>query len=271
MMYLEEISLIFSLGFMQRAFIAGALIALISPILGHFLISKNGSGFADGISHVAILGIGLSSIATAGFQWPAFIVTTIAAIGIEWLNKNRKTPTDAAIVLMVVTSLAAVSILSSLGYITQSFESLFFGSITTISLSEVYWFLGLGSLVIGWIIWNYQALIKTTILGPAARLVGVNHNYTTYGIMVCAAIVITFAASLIGGLLASGLMVIPVITAIRFGRGFKTTQIIASILAVICTFFGILFAWFLDIPPGASISALLIMIYIVVLLISGDN
>src|SRR6185312_10188481 len=128
---------ILTFGFMQRALVAGVMIAIICSIIGLFLVLKRHSLFGDAMSHVAFGGIAIGLFTNVYPIWTAFIVSVLAAMGITKLRESTKIPADSAVAVLLSSGLAIGVVLISLSNgFTLDLYSFLFGSILLISIQD---------------------------------------------------------------------------------------------------------------------------------------
>ncbi|MBC1814423.1 metal ABC transporter permease, partial [Listeria booriae] len=129
----------FFYGFMQRAFQASMIIAIIAPLLGVFLIIRRQSLMADTLSHVSLAGVAFGLVLNINPNVTTLIVVVIAAMGIEYLRGVYVTYSELSIAILMAGGLAVALVLMSLdqGGITTSVQQYLFGSIVTISKAQV--------------------------------------------------------------------------------------------------------------------------------------
>src|SRR5262245_63557739 len=134
--------------FMHRAFLAGAVTALICPTIGVFLVPRRLSLIADTLAHVALAGVALGLLAGVSPVLGALAVTLAGAVGMERLRARGALQGDAALAVFLSGGFAVAVVLISLarGFNADLFAILF-GSILTVSPMDVWIVLGLGVVV----------------------------------------------------------------------------------------------------------------------------
>ena len=154
---------ILTFGFMQRALIAGIMIAIICSIIGLFLVLKRHSLFGDAMSHVAFGGIAIGLFTNVYPLWTAFIVSVLAALGMTKLREFAKIPADSAVAVLLSSGLAIGIVLISLsGGFTLDLFSFLFGSILLVSVQDLLMILIVSSIVLAIISLIYKGLTYVT-------------------------------------------------------------------------------------------------------------
>lgn len=257
---------IFQFAFMQRALITGTAVAIICSVIGLFLVLRRQSLFGDAMSHVAFGGIALGIFLNLYPIWTAFIVSGLAALGITKLKESTKIPSDSAIAILLSSGLALGVVLISLsqGFSLDLFSFLF-GSILLVGFQDEITVLALSIAIISIICLLYKKLMYITFNEEQAKVSGLDVSKLNYLFIILAGITVITSIRLVGVLLISSLLVIPNITAMMFGRGFKKTAIISTIIAVCSVEVGIIFSYIWNIAPGGTIVIVSIIIFLIIM------
>lgn len=239
---------------MQHALISGAAISLACSVVGLFLVLRRHSLFGDAMSHVAFGGIAIGLFTKVYPIWTAFIVSVLAAIGITKLREFTKIPADSAIALLLSSGLAVGVVLISLSNgFTLDLYSFLFGSILLISIHDMVTSIALCAAVLIVMSIVYRKLMYITFDEEQAKVSGLDVGKLNYLFVVLASITVITSIRLVGVLLISSLIVIPNITAMMFGKGFKKTALISAIVGVFSVLSGITISYVLNLAPGGTI------------------
>jgi zinc transport system permease protein len=239
---------------MQHALISGAAISLVCSVVGLFLVLRRHSLFGDAMSHVAFGGIAIGLFTKVYPIWTAFIVSVLAAIGITKLREFTKIPADSAIALLLSSGLAVGVVLISLSNgFTLDLYSFLFGSILLISIHDMVTSIALCAAVLIVMSIVYRKLMYITFDEEQAKVSGLDVGKLNYLFVVLASITVITSIRLVGVLLISSLIVIPNITAMMFGKGFKKTALISAIVGVFSVLSGITISYVLNLAPGGTI------------------
>ena len=243
-----------SYGFMQKALIAGIAVGLICSFMGTFLVLRRYSLFGDGIAHVAFGGISVGLFLGVFPLWTAFIVSIFGGIGLQKLRQSTKISGDAAVAVVLVSGLAVgVLLVSSSGGFSVDLFSFLFGSILLISNEDTIMILAISSGIIATLLVLQKQFLHLTFNEEQAKLVGLRTTLLNYAFVILASITVVTSMRLVGILLISALIVIPNITAMMFGKGFKKTVCISMGISVISVIGGILLSYFLNLAPSGTI------------------
>jgi zinc transport system permease protein len=245
---------ILQFGFMQHALISGAAISLVCSVVGLFLVLRRHSLFGDAMSHVAFGGIAIGLFTKVYPIWTAFIVSVLAAIGITKLREFTKIPADSAVALLLSSGLAVGVVLISLSNgFTLDLYSFLFGSILLISIHDMVTSIALCAAVLIVISIVYRKLMYITFDEEQAKVSGLDVGKLNYLFVVLASITVITSIRLVGVLLISSLIVIPNITAMMFGKGFKKTALISALVGVFSVLSGITISYVTNLSPGGTI------------------
>ncbi|MBI5146128.1 MAG: metal ABC transporter permease [Thaumarchaeota archaeon] len=240
--------------FIQKGLIAGTAIAIICSLMGMFLVLRRYSLFGDALSHMAFGGISLGLFTGIYPLWTAFIVSVLGALGITKLRKSTKISGDAAIAVLLVSGLGiGVLLISATGGFKVDLFSFLFGSILLISTEDMLLILGISSGIIATLVALRKQLLHLTFDEEQAQVSGINTDKLNYVFVVLASITVITSMRLVGILLISALIVLPNITAIMFGKGFKKTIALSVSMSVISVVSGIILSYYLDLAPSGTI------------------
>ena len=241
---------IFQYAFMQRAFVVAAIIAVIAPCIGVSIVLKRLSAIGDATSHSALAGIAFGLLLGINPILGAVMFSIFAVIGIEVMS--------AGIGLTAVLS----------GFITNgstNINSFLFGSIVAITDFELYLTIGLGIAVIITSILLYKELFFVTFDEEAAKLAGVPVGGINLVLMLLTAVTVSVASRIVGALMISSLLVIPVAAAMMIAKSYKQTIWWSIAFAEFFTVAGLFISYYLDLRPGGTIVLLGVVFLIVIM------
>ena len=261
-----------SYGFMQKALIAGIAVGLICSFMGTFLVLRRYSLFGDGIAHVAFGGISVGLFLGVFPLWTAFIVSIFGGLGLQKLRQSTKISGDSAVAVVLVTGLAiGVILVSSSGGFSVDLFSFLFGSILLISQEDTIMILALSAGIIATLTIMQKQFLHLTFNEEQAKLSGMRTTLLNYAFVVLASITVVTSMRLVGILLISALIVIPNITAMMFGKGFKKTVLISMSISVISVVSGILLSYALNVAPSGTIVVIAVGILIGTLVLKSTG
>jgi zinc transport system permease protein len=253
-------------GFIQRALITGIAVAIICSAVGLFLVLRRHSLFGDALSHMAFGGIAVGLFTNIYPIWTAIIVSVLAALGMTKLSQSTKVPPDAAVAVLLSSGLALGIVLVSIsGGFSVDLFSFLFGSILLVSTEEVYMILGLSAGIMTILLLLYRKFMYIAFDEEQAKVSGLQVSRLNYLFIVLASITVIASIRLVGILLISSLIVIPNVTAMLFGKGFKKTAFISGIIGVFSVVAGVLISYEANIATGGTIVLVLVMTFLAAL------
>jgi zinc transport system permease protein len=257
---------IFQYGFMQRAMISGFMIAIICSVIGTFIVLKRLSMIGDGLAHIALGGIALGLFFNIYPLFAALLFSIASALGINVLRKT-KIQGDVAIAIFFSAGLSVAVVLLSLanGFNVDLFSYLF-GSILTVNETDLLMVLGLGVLTLGVITLFYKEFVYLTFDEDSARVSGIPVNTLNNVLVVLTAITVVVSIKIVGILLVSSLLVIPVATSLQVSKNFKGTITISIVAAILSVFVGLISSYYFNIATGGAIVLVSIVIFITVMM-----
>jgi zinc transport system permease protein len=259
-------------GFMQRALVSGVAVAITCSVVGLFLVLRRQSLFADALSHMAFGGIAIGLFANLYPIWTAFIVSIFAALGITKLRESTKIPPDSAVAVLLSAGLAVGVILIGLaGGFTLDLYSFLFGSILLVSMQDQEIILVASALILSILYFIYRELIYIAFDEEQAQVSGINVSRLNYIFIVLASIVVITSIRLVGVLLISSLIVIPNITAMMFGKGFKKTAMISVSIGILSVLTGIVISYIMNLAPGGTIVLVSVTVFLAAIITRDLN
>jgi zinc transport system permease protein len=244
----------FELEFMRLAFAAGAVVGVLAPAVGFFLVQRQMSLIGDGIGHVAFAGVALGLLLDISPVLTALVVSLVGAIAIEWLRAKRLAAGDQALALLFYTGIAAGVVLISLaGALNVNLFTYLFGSILTVTHDDLLVIAVLGVCGLGLIALCYRALVAVVLDEEGARVAGVPIAALNMLVAALAALTIALSMRVVGILLIAALMVLPVTAATRIAWSLRSTLLLAVGIGLGSVLAGLTISYYADIPPGGTV------------------
>jgi zinc transport system permease protein len=240
--------------FMRLAFATGAIVGVLAPAVGFFLVQRRMSLIGDGIGHMAFAGVAAGYLLGISPVVTALLASVAAAVTIEWLRARRRTAGDQALALIFYTGIAAgVVLVSAAGALDVDLFAFLFGSILTVTRDDFVLVAALGGLGLAAIALLYRALAAVVLDEEGARVAGVPIAALNVFVAVLAALTVALSMRVVGILLVAALMVLPVIAATRIAWSMASTVVLAIALGLASVLGGLTVAYYADLPPGGTI------------------
>jgi zinc transport system permease protein len=253
---------ILTFSFMHRALISGAAIAILCSVIGLFLVLRRYSLFGDAIAHTSFGGIALGLLAGVYPLWTAYGVSLVSALIITRIKEKFNISGDASVAVLLSSGIAVgLVIIGISGGFTIDIFSFLFGSILLISVNDTILILALTGIILIVVLLLYRQLLYSTFNEEQAKVSGIPVEKINYLIVFMAGLTVVTSIQLVGVLLISALFVIPNVTAIMYGKGFKPTAILSISFSVFSVVTGILVSYVLDITPAGTIVLLSIGVF----------
>lgn len=239
---------------MIRAFIAGAIIAVIAPLIGSFLVVRRFSLVADTLAHIALAGVAIGILTKTQPLIATVVTTMISAIFIERIRASKNIPGEVVLAMFLPGGLALSVILMSFAHgFNADLFSYLFGSITTVQSQEIWLMLFLGMGVVATIVLLYKKLLYTVFDEESAKVSGIPVALVNLLLILLTAIIVSLSMRVIGILLIGALMVIPVTTAMQIAISFRHSLFLAIFFALIAVIAGLFIAYYFNLPAGGTI------------------
>jgi zinc transport system permease protein len=255
---------IFSEYFFQRALIGGLLIGLTAPLMGVFLVLRRLSMIGDTLAHVSIAGVALGFLINVYPVAVGLVFAILASFAIERLRKAYRTYAELSIAIIMSGGVALATLLFTLGKgFNVNVMSYFFGSIYTLDKIDLTVVAGVTVLVLLVVLFNFKEMFLMFFDEEAAGVSGLPLRMYNIVITLLTALVISVSIKIVGALLVSSLLTIPVACSLIVARSFKHSVILAVLFSELSVLAGLIIAGVYDLAPGASIVLLLILALII--------
>lgn len=240
--------------FMVKALIAAAITGLAAPAIGTYLVQRRLTLMGDGIGHISVTGVALGLLTGTSPTVTAVVVAILGAVAIEALRASGRASGDVALALIFYGGLAGgLMLVSFAGNGALALQSYLFGSITTLSTSDVVVTGALALAVVALCLTLLPQLFSVANDEDYARTTGLSVAFYNVLVSVLAAITVSVAMRTVGLLLVSALLVIPVATSQQFARGFRATMLSAMVAGMLASVTGVVVSAYVDVPPGSTI------------------
>lgn len=252
--------------FIQRAFVAGVLVAIICSVLGLFLVLRKMSLIGDGLSHVSFGAIALGLFFGIYPFYIAIPLVILASVLILKISEKAQVYGDAAIGIVSAVGISGGIILASLshGFNVDLFSYLF-GNILAINNVEVILSALLSVIVLMIVYFFYWDLFSATFDEEYAKTTGIKTVFINNLLTVLTAVTVVLSIRMVGVMLVSALLILPAVTALQLSRGFKTAMTIGAIASALSVILGISLSFLLDLPTGATIVMINVVFFLLAL------
>ena len=237
--------------FMQRALLVSLMISIMIPLIGIVLVNRKTSMIGDALSHVSLSGVAAGLILNINPLIGGIVACVIGAFGIEGIRKKFPHYGD-----MATGILGIAAMLSDFAPGGNSFEAYLFGSIVSVSKMDLILISITFILVLALSLIFYGGLLNICINQNLARLAGVNTKLINGIFTFLASLTVALSAKVIGALMVTSLIVLPVANALLISRSYKQTYIFTLLFGMFYTLSGVVISYYFDVKPGGSIVVL---------------
>jgi len=249
--------------FMRRALLAAVLIGLAAPSVGVYLVQRRLSLIGDGLGHVALAGVAVGVLTSTAPVLTALVAAVVGAVAIELIRARGRTSGDVALAILFYGGIAAgvVIISQAPGGTPGNLNAYLFGAITTTTQSDLVVFALLTAVI----------LVVTHGLGRYLFAVSLDEEYAIASglpvlalnatLAVVTAVTVVVSMRVVGLLLVSALMIVPVATAQLIAHSFRGTVVIATTIGTLAALAGVTTSFHADTPSGGTIVLLTIILF----------
>lgn len=255
--------------FMRNALMAGVMVSVLCPLVGMFLVLKRYSMMGDTLSHSSFAGIAIGLSFGLNPLLTSFAFTSLCGVFIEFLRNYYKRFGELVMSIILTLSLGIAIILISSGRAATNVNSILFGSILTVSKEDLTLILIISILSIFTVIFLYNKLIYITFDEEGAKALGIKVSLINYLFTLIVGASIAVSIQIMGILVISSMMVVPVATALQFKKGFKSTLIISIIIGFIDIMVGLVSSYYINSAPGGAIAVTSVIVLMLSLIIKS--
>ncbi|MED1674444.1 metal ABC transporter permease [Pallidibacillus thermolactis] len=266
---------IFQYEFLQNSFLTGMLIGIIAPLLGVFIVVRKLSLIADALSHISLSGIAATMLAatyspilsTISPLYGGMLFSVIGALSIEKLRSVYKHFEELAIpIIMSIGIGLGVIFISLADGFNQDLFGYLFGSVSAVGRTDLFSIFIIGLLVVLTIFFVFKELFLLAFDEEFGKAQGIRSSTVHFIFIILVALVIAISIRIVGVLLVSSLMTLPVAASMRVSKSFKQTIIFSIIFGEVAVVGGLVSAFYLDLAPGGTIVCILAIILIITIL-----
>lgn len=248
---------IFSYSFIQRAMIAGTLIAVLCSVLGVFLVLRRLSLIGDGLAHITFgstaiaMALKMSSAASLLISLP---IVLLSSLGILTLTQKARMNGDTAIGIVSALGIATGIMLASIGGgYNADLLSYLFGNILSITSEEVVIASVLFCGVMILIVLFFNDLLSSTFNEELAKTSGIRTDSINTVLVMLTALSVVLAMKLVGIMLISSLLILPAASALQLARSFRSCILLSALQGGLSVIVGICLSFATNLPTSATI------------------
>jgi zinc transport system permease protein len=266
-LFANAITEVFQYDFLRRALIAAVLVGITAPAVGVFLVQRRLALIGDGLGHVAVTGVALGLVLHRTPVLVAVIVAVLGAVAIEIVRAAGETTGEIALAVLFYGGIAGgVVLVSKAPSGSRNLTQYLFGTITTTSNGDLIVFAVLAAVVLAVVLLLGPALFTVSNDEEFARALGIPVMAINILLATLTALTVVVSMRVVGVLLVSALMVVPVATAQLFAGSFRSTCLWAVAVALVSAVVGIVVSYAADLPSGGTIVLIAIAFFVLALI-----
>ena len=240
--------------FMQRAWLAGLIMAVICPLIGSFLVLRRQSLIGDGLGHIAFAGVAAGALWGASPVLSAAAATILGALAIEKVRTKLSDAADMVLAIFFYSGMGLAVIFTGLnkdgGF---NLGSILFGSLMMVSSKDLLIVAALGFCTVLFVVLFYRPLQYLTFDEKSAKVAGLPVERLNLLLALLTALTVALSMRIVGLLLVSAMMVIPVACALQTARSFRGTIMQSMLYGLVTVFLGLTISYYINLAPGGTI------------------
>lgn len=253
--------------FMQNALIISIMIGVLCPCIGIFLVLRRYSMIGDTLSHSSLAGVALGLVFNINPILSAFVFTSICGLLIEFLRNYYKKYAELILVIVLSLSVGIAITLISSGSAKANVNSFLFGSILTVTKNELITVLCLTAFSLIALLLLYEKMLYISFDEDGARVLKIPVGFINYIFAIIVAATISVTIRIVGILVISSMIALPVASALQLNKGFKKTFILSVLFSLIDIISGLFISYYIDAAPGGVISLTSVTLLCVILVL----
>ena len=261
----------FEFDFMRNAFMAGVVVSVLCPIIGLFIVLRRNSMIGDTLSHSSFAGVAIGLVLGMNPIISAFLFTTICAVIIEFLRGYYKKYAELVMSIVLTLSLGIAIILISTGKANANVNSYLFGSILTVSKSDLLIIATAGIICLLILKVIYNKLIYITFDEEGAKTAGINVKFINYLFTILVGATISLSIRIMGILVISSIIVVPVATSMQLKKNFNKTLILSVLFGLIDILLGLVLSYYFNSAPGGTIALTSVIVLVITLILKRND
>jgi zinc/manganese transport system permease protein len=257
-----DLQQIFYYPFMQHAYEAGTVVAIVAGIVGYFVVLRRSSFAAHSLSHIGFAGAAGAALFGISPVYGLLLFTTVGGSSMAVLSP-KATYRDVSIgtVLAFMLGLGVLFISLYKGYATAAY-SILFGEILGISSSDVLLTLIAGLVILAAVALVYRPLLFASLDEDVAEAKGLPTLVLGIVFMLLVAVATSIAVQVVGVLLIFSLMVTPAAIAQQLARRPRRVIVISVAVALITTWLGLFVAFYEPYPVSFFMTSIVFVFYL---------
>lgn len=244
----------FQYSFMVRAFVGTSLIALLSAMIGVFIVLKGLAFIGDAIAHTSFSGIAIALLLGWNLYFGALLLAMLTAVGITFLHRTAKIKHDTALAILFTGAFAVgVIVMARMPSFAGDLSALLLGTVLGIRSYELWWIIAAVMLIGIVLLITFEHLVFVSFDPIGAEAAGLPVFWLQLLLMLMLSVAVVVAIQTVGVILVMALLITPAATANIFTKKLLHLMGLAALFGLIATWVGLYISFYYSAPPGASI------------------
>jgi len=256
--------------FMQRALLAGILVAIATGVVGTLMVLRGMAFLGDALAHGVLPGIAAALL----IGIPSFVGALAGAAvmigGVAAVQRRTRLSSDVAIGLLFVGMLAlGVVIVSRSSEFAGSLTEILFGEVLGVSWTSILW-QAIVAVVVVCLAWTLRRPFLLMAMDPdQARVAGYPVRLLEAVLLGMIALTVVVSFRVVGTLLVFGMLLAPAGTAALLVRRVGAMMIVSAVIGSVSVYVGLLLSWYYDLAAGATVVLVAVGIFFIALVVQG--
>ncbi len=253
----------FMLKLLCISLLAGVGVAVLTGVMGCFVVWKRMAYFGDSLSHSALLGVVIGIMTGIQMHIAIIVICFLFSMALVYLQQKKMLSTDTLLGILAHGSLSFGMVAFSFLDQNIDLQSFLFGDILTVQPQEIYWIYGGGACILAVIYYFWSSLLLTTISEELAASDGINVYMMNLLFMVLMTLIVALSMRIIGVLLMTSLLIIPAATARQYAHSPKQMVLFAMLFGILSVIIGLIVSLIVDTPTSPTIVSIAVTIFII--------
>ncbi len=255
--------------FMQRAFIGTVSVAILTALIGTFVILRRLAFIGEGLAHGSLGGLAIGYL----LHWNLYLTGNIYTIGLAMvigvLHEKSKVSLDTAIGILFSTSMAlGIALISSLKFYTTDLTGYLFGSVLSITSSDLIIIVASTLLILAILALFYKEFLYYAFDPEMAEVSGLPRASLHYAMLAMIAVTVVVASQTVGIILVTALLTIPAASAFQWTNSLHKLVLLAVLFGLLSSIIGLYLSYYFNIASGASIALTAAFVFLFSFLLS---
>lgn len=240
----------------RNALIAGGLTAVVSGIMGVYIVIRRMVSISGSVAHASLSGVGLGLLTGISPLLGALLLTPPAALGMGVVVRKTNLPEDTAIGILWAMGMALGVILAALAHNTSDLSIYLFGDIFSVTAIDLI-LMGILDLIIILVVYRfYREYLSLSFDEEFSQIVGVPTRFLYYLFLILIALTVVTMVRVVGIILLIALLTIPAALSRRLTEKLPRMMLFSCLLSLVFIFAGIFISLQFNLPSGAVIAVL---------------